>query len=226
VNAADAQRHLKLLANAIVHLDRDLKQMVLFHVCKSVQSDSQLVALLEVERYDESTLDVSRKDVLAKQDQAIAQRYDKCMGVVSLMHCEASSVVGRGNMRLPSKLMQRQSDWGIVVEFAAGRFVTLLGETHNWLQLMDRTTGECYRECDAKTNSRCSLEALRFSEITKSDCCDQASGIDRCERALARDDQQYKRLKARCELHITKIGNNKTFLLMEAHHPPHRWLFH
>ena len=189
------------------------------HVClaklaASVQTDDQLTSLMDVERYDESTLEVARKDVLAVTDKSIATRFDASLGTVSTMHTQTTSI-GQGKLRLPSKLLQRASDWGVVIEYKPNCFLTVLGTTVNWLQLMDRTTGECYREADSKTTCRGDFLAMKFQDKTKGDCCDQASGIDRCERQLSRDWQAYKRLKASCELHVTKIGNNKTFLLLE-----------
>ena len=215
VKQVHATRHLKLIANAIVHFDRDLKYLVLALMHKFVSSQDDLIGLAEIERYDESTLLVARKDVLPITDSSVASRFDRTMGIVAQLHPEAKTSIGQGKMRVPSKLMQRQSDWGVVVQIAPGQFLTVLGSTTNWLQIMDRCTGECYAEADRRTNSRGSLPALQFKEVSKGDCCDQASGIDRGERGLALEWEQYKRVHVSCELHITKIGNNKTFLLME-----------
>jgi hypothetical protein len=134
-------------------------------------------------------------------------------GIVPVSACRTPTSIGTEKILQPSKLLQRHSTYGYLVQTASGDLMIFQGETLNWLQHIETTTAECYRTADQRTNSR-TIDDF-FESSTKGDCTDSASGIIRCEDALGNDYPDTKRIRLPCELHIGKNGQDKTFSLMK-----------
>lgn len=206
--------YLPLLANSLVHVDRVAKSSMVAALCASLPSEN-LIEYVESERSDETPMPVSRKDRGESTITDVAAAVDGAPSVSTLCatgigtfskSCQQSS-------QSPCKLLQRESHWGVLVQLRDrrdGRFVHIVRSVLNWIQCMDRTTGEVYKECYLRSMSR-PLHANRFCGQGRLLCNDQAKGIERAEVAI---DKQFppkaKRMQTHCELHIAHIGHSNT----------------
>ena len=119
----------------------------------------------------------------------------------------------------PAKLFQTTSDYGLMFEFVeAGippgcEWVLLVGATVNWLQCLERTTGEVHRHALLET-SACGVHALLFKLLSRIGQTDRGKGGLRAERHIcdAREGLgDWVPLPFHCEVHMSGTCCERVF---------------
>ena len=207
------------LANHIVHADRLAKTWVMGRLVASLPSAS-LVEYAEAERSDETPMPVCRKDRLAPTVDSVAAVVDGVPNASDSQMCLRGTFgkVSHQAVKSKSKLLQRESEWAVLVKLPDGPFVHMIGSTLNWVQVMERTTGEVYHAAYCRTLRR-PVTADSFDGQSRMVCNDQASGIERAELKCDRDAPRMKRLQTHCDLHIAHIGHSNTCDLVKDYTP-------
>jgi hypothetical protein len=211
VDRKSCSSYLLVLANNIVHADRAAKAWT-FSAITATLNPACLIECCDAERADETPMPLSRKDRSAPTCSSVANLIDQNVGssTAIVAPCVGStSSATHLSAKAACKLFQRESLWGMVFQLPTGVFVHLISSTLNWLQMLDRTTGEVYTEAFKRT--ACSPpQSSMFQGSSRVLCNDQASGIERSEAHLDKELPGVKRLQLNCELHVAHIGHTNT----------------
>ena len=103
----------------------------------------------------------------------------------------------------------------LITHPATGDLIILLGHPASPLQRVERTKAECIAVADFQ---RCRIEPAveKFAGLSRLTCLDGASSNPRSERGMAaRKSARWKKLAARCEVHMQARNILKTYRPME-----------
>ena len=97
-------------------------------------------------------------------------------------------VVAKSGHKQMSKILQSTIAWSLLVRKPGGgeEFVLVRGEVLNWLQLLERTTGECLCMAD-RLRSSTSSSLSSFQENLRISVLDGASSNQRAEAQILLD---------------------------------------
>ena len=221
INPRDLRPTLSRLANCYLHLDR-CKRRLLEKSCS--ESDCLLLMYVELSRYDETPMVVTRKQSLwdivqgtlgpHPGDRQVANAGD----VESLMAVEAASkLVGRSSTK--AKILSTESRFAMVLQLpedAGGGFFAFVGSSVNWLQLLETCSAPILKQCLMETTSASEF-AEDFKFKVRMTTTDQHASNISAEHALIRDrSDSWVLLWLPCNVHIVAGGHSKTFGLAAA----------
>lgn len=202
-----------MLASTFAHVDREHRFCAESALASSLPPEA-LLAYVEVSTFDETPLKLSLSisDALDPSTSSAAPGGGGPMAV--LQHGPLLPSAGSPRVTTPVKLLQSAAYFGMAVRTQSGEIVLLTGTTHNWLQAVSRTTGECMVVADAQ---RCAVSefAHRFQFRCRIGCFDHAASNPRAEKEiLARRNEAapgWHSLVFFCEVHMVAGVHRQCF---------------
>ena len=199
--------HVQRVANWAVHLDRDFR-CAFEAMLTNMLPESSLIAYIDGARYDETPLRMAVSSI------ARASRVDPSQkdAVVTAHESMLPSLqVGCQKTATVCKILQPEQTFGVLVRGPQGQLLRFVGTTLCWLQLVERTTGECLLEAQ-RLREAVTGQADLFKSKTRLTTLDGAPSNDRAERALLSSRKHgWQRLALPCEVHRTATAHKRTF---------------
>jgi hypothetical protein len=115
---------------------------------------------------------------------------------------------------VPSKLFQTNAVFAMLVR-VGGEHLAIRSKTANWLQVLDRNTGECIKHALSLTNA-CSPAAASFGAKLALVTSDSHSANIRAEVGMNNDREGWGLLHLFCKVHRASTSHTKTFLLVDT----------
>eukprot|EP00959_Pyramimonas_sp_CCMP1952_P142686 2987244-Pyramimonas_sp.AAC.1 len=118
-----------------------------------------------------------------------------------MLHGVFPVLQGKERATVTRKLLQSGSKFGMAF-MKGGKYFAIIGNTSNWLQYLERNTGEVLKQTAAESSSVSSEVAKLFTMRARLACCDRRGANDRTERSILKDRQDdcmWIRLRIFCE---------------------------
>ncbi|CAK0788085.1 unnamed protein product [Prorocentrum cordatum] len=174
-----------VLANTIVHFERDQKLALECYLANTVPKEN-LLHYVEAVKYDETPMKLSVNDSFQARGRGAVGSSDQQQ--VAVYHMDRSRQWGKPKLeRTVIKLLQSSSRFGYLLRTNAGEYVGIVGASIAPLQWLDRNTGECLREADQRRTTAVGRAAKDFACKTRVSVLDGAGPDARCEAQVGVD---------------------------------------
>ncbi|CAK0802980.1 unnamed protein product, partial [Prorocentrum cordatum] len=176
-----------VLANTIVHFERDQKLALECYLANTVPKEN-LLHYVEAVKYDETPMKLSVNDSFQARGRGAVGSSDQQQQQVAVYHMDRSRQWGKPKLeRTAIKLLQSSSRFGYLLRTNAGEYVCIVGAPIAPLQWLDRNAGECLREADQRRTTAVGRAAKDFACKTRVSVLDGAGPNARCEAQVGVD---------------------------------------
>ena len=189
------------LANTICHVDHDARALLELYVTRALPKDS-LLLVVDGSMSDETPLPMNTNQFQAAAQKTSPSEPSQALGTEIVQH---TGLTGRTNLggkgKAVSKVLQSHSFFGTLFRHpGTSQLITISGSAQTWLQLLDRTTGECLLDAERRRSPLTSKSEL-FGDKVRLTVHDRAGSNDRCERAWVRSlGEGWERIALGCEV--------------------------
>ena len=215
---------LQKIANTIVHNSKQARHLLEVGLCKSLKEE-ELHCYIDGNREDETPMPVGLHDMDTKEQnikdqqvsQALAVRPD-CNREALKLYTGVHGFFGRSLRRRakrPSKLLQSECTFGMLVGTPPDNLLSFVGSTNTWYQLLESTKGKCLLEADVR-RAYLSPEVDKFKDKTRLSTMDRAKSNPVKEAAvLAKRSPGWRQLPLDCMAHVIAGCYKDVFALTE-----------
>ena len=205
------------LANTLVHADHEFR-WTFEQALINALAEGDLLCYIDMSRSDETPMPVTVNNIPRYQPEIP----DQPPGTSVVIHDSSvqATQLNQRRRKTPTKILQSEQRCGILVRSGNGDIVAFLIPTLTWLQLMDRTTGECLVEAD---NQRTAVSdaAKKFKYKMRLSVFDSAKSNPRSEKAItAAKGPDWAHLSFACEVHMTANNFRKVSQFPPDKKPP------
>ena len=220
MDSRTCDRSRLVLAETLLLSDRDVRRQIELAVQRS---KFRRLQALEVDMYDETPLEVSRKDLVDLQPGSLLLSLTRCRPALAPLGdgevvaiVPSTSNISPTTLRQMSKILQSRTFWSMLLQSPTGKYILVRGATLNFLQLLERTTGECTTRAEALRAADTSIWDECFDKILRVTILDGASSNPRAERGVrVGRGPRWHSVELACEDHLIFLVLKGAALLMK-----------
>lgn len=221
IDRKDISQSVCRLASVAIHLDRAHRFAVERAAINYARTKKDLVCYVDFASGDETPLSVGLPGASTR-----ASRAASCSAPVRARaisdRIESSIVPSTHTVRMTapqkktvSKLLQSEAAYGMLVRISKDRFVSVIGTSLCWIQLLERNTGECMQEAELR-RLIIAAHVEEFETKTRLSCFDKAGANARSDNSIvANRGEGWQRVGNPCEVHICSSNQGWTLRLCE-----------